>query len=98
MVVGSIEILPIVDAVGNLGDLAELYPETPAEARDPFRQLYPDLFAGTNWNAPCTSYLIRGGARWTLFFAGAIPMAAGLVAIVVSRRRLFEPAVSGAPA
>ena len=38
------------------------------------------------------------GARWTLFFAGAIPMTAGLVAIVVSRRRLFEPAVSGAAA
>ena len=38
------------------------------------------------------------GARWTLFFAGAIPMAAGIVAIVVSRRGLFEPAVSGTPA
>ncbi len=37
VVVGSIEILPIVDAVGNLGDLAELYPETPAEAWDPYR-------------------------------------------------------------
>lgn len=38
------------------------------------------------------------GARWTLLLAGTIPMAAGLVALVVSRRRLSEPAVSGAPA
>lgn len=38
------------------------------------------------------------GARWTLFLAGAIPMAAALVALVVSRRLLSEPVVSGAPA
>lgn len=38
------------------------------------------------------------GARWTLLLAGAIPMAAGVVALAVSRRRLSEPAVSGAPA
>ena len=38
------------------------------------------------------------GARWTLFFAGAIPLAAGVVAIAVARRRLAEPLVSGAPA
>jgi MFS family permease len=38
------------------------------------------------------------GARWTLFLAGAIPMAAALVALLVSRGRLSEPAFSGAPA
>jgi len=38
------------------------------------------------------------GARWTLFFAGAIPVTAGLVAIAVTRRRLVEPATSGASA
>jgi len=38
------------------------------------------------------------GARWTLFLAGAIPMAAGLVALGVSRRRLLEPPVFGVPA
>jgi len=32
------------------------------------------------------------GARWTLFLAGVVPMAAGLVAIVVARRRLVEHA------
>ena len=38
------------------------------------------------------------GARWTLFFAGAIPLAAGLVAIAVARRRLAEPTLSGVTA
>lgn len=38
------------------------------------------------------------GARWTLLLAGAIPMAVGLVAIGVARRRLAQPVVSGAPA
>ena len=38
------------------------------------------------------------GARWTLFLAGAIPLAAGLVGVAVARRRLAEPVVSGAPA
>ncbi len=38
------------------------------------------------------------GARWTLFLAGAIPVAAGLVAIAVSRHRLVEPAVAEAAA
>jgi hypothetical protein len=38
------------------------------------------------------------GARWTLFFAGAIPLAAGVVAIAVARRRLAEPKLSGVTA
>lgn len=38
------------------------------------------------------------GARWTLLLAGAVPMAAGLVALAVARHRLVGPAVAGAPA
>jgi len=38
------------------------------------------------------------GARWTLLLAGVIPMAAGLVALGVARRRLVEPAMAGATA
>ena len=38
------------------------------------------------------------GARWTLFLAGVLPMAAGVVALVVTRRRLSEPRISGVPA
>ncbi len=42
--------------------------------------------------------VVAVGARWTLFLAGALPVAAGLVALAVTRRRLSEPAVFGAPA
>ena len=38
------------------------------------------------------------GARWTMLLAGAIPMVAGLVALVVTRRRLAEPTVTEAHA
>jgi MFS family permease len=38
------------------------------------------------------------GARWTMLLAGTIPMAAGLIALAVTRRRLSEPSVTGAPA
>jgi MFS family permease len=38
------------------------------------------------------------GARWTMLLAGTIPMAAGVIALAVTRRRLSEPTVSGAPA
>jgi glyoxylase-like metal-dependent hydrolase (beta-lactamase superfamily II) len=56
--IGSVEIHPIVDAVGTLGELAALYPDVPAPAWDPFRELYPELFAGPQWRLPCTSYLL----------------------------------------
>ena len=38
------------------------------------------------------------GARWTMLLAGATPMVAGLVALVVTRRRLAEPTVTEAHA
>jgi MFS family permease len=38
------------------------------------------------------------GARWTMLLAGAIPVVAGLVALLVTRRRLVEPAVAEASA
>ena len=38
------------------------------------------------------------GARWTLFLAGVLPMAAGVVALALTRRRLSEPRISGLPA
>lgn len=42
-------------------------------------------------------FLVAGvGARWTLFLAGAAPVAAGLVALAVARRRLVAPAATEA--
>ena len=66
MRVGSIELDPVVDAWGGLGELAELYPETPVEAWEPYRELYAELFAGTSWRLPCTCYLVRSAGRVVL--------------------------------
>ena len=61
MRVGSVELHPIVDAFGPLGELAELFPEVPAEAWEPYRAIYPELFAGTQWQLPLSSYLLHAG-------------------------------------
>jgi hypothetical protein len=59
LVVGSVELVPLVDAVGLLGELDELYPGF--DGWEPYRALYPDLFAGSQWRITCTSYLLRSG-------------------------------------
>ena len=73
VVVGAIEVIPILDAVGEFGDLAVLYPETPLNAWDPYRELYPELFAGERWRLPCTIYLIRTGDETILVDTGVGP-------------------------
>lgn len=59
MLVGAIELFPVPDAVGLLGDYEELYPGVPAEEWEPYRTLYPELFAGTSWRLPCSVFLVR---------------------------------------
>jgi glyoxylase-like metal-dependent hydrolase (beta-lactamase superfamily II) len=57
--IGPIELDAVVDAWGELGELGELYPDVPAEAWEPYRELYPELFTGSRWRLPCACYLIR---------------------------------------
>jgi glyoxylase-like metal-dependent hydrolase (beta-lactamase superfamily II) len=71
--VGAVEITALVDAVGELGELDELYPETPPEAWEPYRALYPELFADTRWRLPCTCYLIRLNGTTLLVDTGVGP-------------------------
>jgi glyoxylase-like metal-dependent hydrolase (beta-lactamase superfamily II) len=71
--IGSVELDPIVDAWGELGELSELYPDVPAEAWEPYRTLYPELFAGTRWRLPCTCYLIRSREASVLVDTGVGP-------------------------
>ncbi len=71
--VGAVDIVPVTDGVGLLGELAELYPQTPEEAWDPDRALYPELFAGTAWRLFCTCYVIRSGNRTVLVDTGVGP-------------------------
>jgi glyoxylase-like metal-dependent hydrolase (beta-lactamase superfamily II) len=71
LVVGSIELLPLVDATGVLGELDQLYPGF--DDWQPYRELYPDLFAGSQWRLACTSYLIRSGDTTIVVDTGVGP-------------------------
>jgi len=71
--VGSIELRPVPDAVGLLAEYADAYPEVPAEAWEPYRVLYPELFAGASWRLPCASYVVRSAGATVLVDTGVGP-------------------------
>ena len=73
MLVGEIELVAVPDAVGLIAEYADAYPEVPADAWEPYRALYPDLFAGGSWRLPCTSYLVRSGGVTVLVDTGVGP-------------------------
>ncbi|HJU47772.1 MAG TPA: MBL fold metallo-hydrolase [Gaiellaceae bacterium] len=92
--VGDVELHPLVDAVGALGELAELFPGVPAEDWDPYRELHPGLFAGSRWRAPCTCYLLRSPGHIVLVDTGVGP--AGLWAWEAEREEGLLPALAAA--
>jgi glyoxylase-like metal-dependent hydrolase (beta-lactamase superfamily II) len=67
--IGDIEIVSVLDAVGLL-PLDEYYPDVPAEAWEPYRGLYPEVFDASHWRLLCASYLIRSGGRTVLVDTG----------------------------
>lgn len=71
MLVGSVELVPLTDAVGRLGELGELFPDTSDWGRE--RERYPELFDGSQWRIFCTSYLIRSGGTTVLVDTGVGP-------------------------
>jgi glyoxylase-like metal-dependent hydrolase (beta-lactamase superfamily II) len=73
MAVGAIELQPVPDAVGLLADYAEACPTPPPGGWEPYRALYPQLFAGDTWRLPCTSYLVRSGETTILVDTGVGP-------------------------
>jgi glyoxylase-like metal-dependent hydrolase (beta-lactamase superfamily II) len=73
VVVGAIELDPVADAVGLLGDYHELYPNVPNEAWVPYRGLYPELFADDGWRLPCTCFLVRSAGATILVDTGVGP-------------------------
>ena len=73
MVVGSVELSAVPDAVGILGEYAELYPDVGPETWEPYRALYPELFAGESWRLPCKSFLVRSGGTTVLVDTGVGP-------------------------
>ena len=73
MVVGSIELLPVPDAVGLLAEYGVAFPDGPVERWAPYRALYPELFAGESWRLPCKCYLIRAAGATVLVDTGVGP-------------------------
>jgi glyoxylase-like metal-dependent hydrolase (beta-lactamase superfamily II) len=71
--VGDVEVVSVLDAVGRLGDLADLYPAMPSDAWDPYREVYPSLFAGSDWLLPCATFVIRTDDVTVLVDTGAGP-------------------------
>jgi glyoxylase-like metal-dependent hydrolase (beta-lactamase superfamily II) len=71
--VGELELASLPDAVGLLGELDELYPDVAAEEWEPYRALYPTLFAGSKWRLPVTCFLVRTGSRTIVVDAGVGP-------------------------
>jgi glyoxylase-like metal-dependent hydrolase (beta-lactamase superfamily II) len=92
LVVGSVELVPLVDAVGLLGELEELYPGF--EDWAPYRTLYPDAFDGSQWRIACTSYLLRSGGTTILVDTGVGP--AGLWGWTPESEEGLLPALAGA--
>lgn len=73
MVVGAVEILPALDAVGILCELSEAYPDVPWEEWAPYADHYPELFAGTAWRLPVTCYVVRSESTTLLVDTGVGP-------------------------
>jgi glyoxylase-like metal-dependent hydrolase (beta-lactamase superfamily II) len=94
--VGDVEVLPVLDALAPLGELSDLYPDQAPEDWEPYRLLYPELFAGTSWRVPCTCYVLRtadttllvdtglgppGLVDWELEVEGKLPEGLGALGI-----------------
>ena len=73
MLIGDVELVPLLDAVGLLAEYADAYPQVPAEAWEPYRARYPELFAGASWKLPCRSFLVRSAGVTVLVDTGVGP-------------------------
>ena len=68
--VGGLELASLPDAIGILGELEELYPETSIADWEPYRALYPELFADAGWRLPVTCFLVRSEQQTILVDLG----------------------------
>lgn len=73
MVVGEIEVVPLLDAVGTLAELEQAYPGVEAEEWSQYRELYPELFAGSRWRLPVKVHVIRAAGATVLVDTGVGP-------------------------
>lgn len=76
MRVGAVEITPLLDSVGSLGELSGNYPDVPAAAWAQYAELYPEVFSETRWRLPCASFLFRLTERTLVVDTGTGPAGA----------------------
>ena len=64
LTVGSVDVLALTDGGGDFPfPLSQLFPGVAAEAWEPYRQRYPELFGGPDtWRNHYGCYLLRSGA------------------------------------
>jgi glyoxylase-like metal-dependent hydrolase (beta-lactamase superfamily II) len=70
--VGDVEVLALTDYAGDFPmPLSQLYPTVPADAWEPYRQRYPELFNGPDtWHNHYGCYLLRSQGRTILVDTG----------------------------
>lgn len=71
MVAGEVQIGALPDALGDLGELDELFPAT--SDWDAYREAYPSSFNGSRYRFPVVAYLLRAGGQKVLVDTGAGP-------------------------
>jgi glyoxylase-like metal-dependent hydrolase (beta-lactamase superfamily II) len=71
VVAGEVQISALLDALGDLGEVDELFPAT--RDWEPYREAYPLAFDGSRCRFPVVSYLVRGGSRSLLVDTGGGP-------------------------
>jgi glyoxylase-like metal-dependent hydrolase (beta-lactamase superfamily II) len=73
VVIGAVELETVFDAAGLLCPYSDAYPGVPAEDWEPYRALYPELFAEDSWRLPCLSHLLRTDRSTILVDTGVGP-------------------------
>jgi glyoxylase-like metal-dependent hydrolase (beta-lactamase superfamily II) len=66
-------ITPLMDGVGLLGPLDELFPDMSEDDWAPYRDRYPDLVSGNDWRLPIMCFLVRASGQTILVDTGAGP-------------------------
>jgi glyoxylase-like metal-dependent hydrolase (beta-lactamase superfamily II) len=64
---------PLLDGIGLLGALDELFPDTSEQDWAPYRERYPELLTVDSWRLPIMCFLVREGGPTILVDTGAGP-------------------------
>jgi glyoxylase-like metal-dependent hydrolase (beta-lactamase superfamily II) len=70
--VGSLDVLSVLDVIAPFPP-ANVFPDVPPRAWDPYRPLYPTGFDGDNLKLSISSYAIVGGGRTAIVDTGLGP-------------------------